>query len=132
MVKKKDYFGATIIGTIWTIICLVISAGVWWLASTLFDNSIAPISLGVICFGIGIYQGRDSYKVELRTVRKDDPKTDWWAALGDMQILCRAMVFINGMNIMNDGFSWLGLGVLLCTLAFVLLSVYLRNTRFSK
>jgi len=60
-------------------------------------------------------------------------KTNWSSFLGDLQLVVLAMVFINGMNCMNDkGFSWLGLGVLLSSLAFVLLTLYMRNTRYPK
>ena len=67
------------------------------------------------------------------TKKKQTSETNWMAVLLDFQLLVITLVFINGMTIMNDsGFTWLGLGVSLSTLAFVLMSLYLRNTRFSK
>jgi len=38
----------------------------------------------------------------------------------------------HGMIKWMEGFSWLGLGVLLSSLAFVLLTLYMRNTRYPK
>ena len=58
-------------------------------------------------------------------------KTNWRAYLNDAQMIAIALVTVNTVNCMNDsGFSWLGLGVLLSGLAFVALTLYMRNTRF--
>jgi len=132
MVKKKDYFGAIITGTIWTIICLALSAGVWWLVKSTTSNSIASYILPIICFCLGIYHGREFYKVELRTVRKNDPKTNWWGILDNVQMLLLAGIYINSINVFNEGFTWAGLGVFICGLLFVWIMVYMKNTRFPK
>ena len=68
----------------------------------------------------------------MRTVKKDDPKTDWMSALGDIQILLLAGVYINSINSLNDGFSWWGLGSLITGLLLVVMFVYIKNTRFGK
>ena len=133
MVKKKDYTSAILMGTIWILICLAIASGgaalVYILTSS---NTIATFIFGMIMFIMGIYKGRDFFKVEMKTVTKDDPKTDWMSALGDIQILLLAGVYINAINSLNDGFSWTGLAALLMGLIFVVVIVYMKNTRFGK
>ena len=59
-------------------------------------------------------------------------KTDWMTYLSDMQLIILAMVLTNSINTMNDGFSWLGLAVVLSSVAFVALTLYVKNTRFPK
>ena len=59
-------------------------------------------------------------------------KTNLIAYLSDMQLILLAMVFTNSVNTMTDGFSWLGLGVILSAIAFVALTLYMKNTVFKK
>jgi hypothetical protein len=59
-------------------------------------------------------------------------KTDWMTYFSDVQLILLAMILTNSINTMNDGFSWLGLGVLLSSVAFVVLTLYMKNTRFPK
>jgi len=133
MVKKKDYLSAIVICGLWILVSLAVAcggAGIIYMATS--SNTIATLIFGIILFFIGIYKGREFFKVEMRTVKKDDPKTDWMSALGDIQILLLAGVYINSINSLNDGFSWWGLGSLITGLLLVVMFVYIKNTRFGK
>lgn len=133
MVKHKDYFGAIFMGTIWSIFCSVLSLGIWWFVKTATDGNIdLALIAGLLCFGIVVYKGKDFYKVEMRTVRADDPKTDWRGYLNDLQIICIAIIAVNAANSFSDGFSWMGLGAFIFGWLFILIILHLKNTRFSK
>ena len=133
MVKRKDYFTAIVMGTIWSIFCSLLSWGVWWLIKMATDGNIDLALIGgLLCFGLGIYKGRSFYKVEMRTVRADDPKTDWYGYFTDLQIICIACVAVNAVNSFNDGFSWTGVGAFICGWLFILIILHLKNTRFAK
>jgi hypothetical protein len=58
-------------------------------------------------------------------------KTNWKVYIADAQLILLAMMLTNSVNVMGDEFSWLGLGVILSCLAFVMLTLYLKNTRFA-
>ena len=133
MTKRKDYFGAIVMGTLWTIVCLLLNWGIWWLINLASDGNIIIASIFTfISFCFGMYKGRDFFKVEMRTVRADDPKTDWRGYSNDILILLLAGVYVNAITAFNDGFSWAGLGVFICGLILVGMFVYIKNTRFGK
>jgi DMSO reductase anchor subunit len=133
MTKKKDYFTAIVMGSLWTIVCLLINWGAWWIIFLASDsNSIITCIFTFILFCIGMYIGRDFFKVEMRTVRANDPKTDWLGILDNVQMLLLAGMFVNSINIFDDGFTWAGLGAFICGLIFVWMIVYMKNTRFPK
>jgi len=133
MTKRKDYFGAIVMGTLWTIVCLLLNWGIWWLINLASDGNIIIASIFTfISFCFGMYKGRDFFKVEMRTVRADDPKTDWLAVLKDVQILLIAGVYIESINSFREGFTWLGLGSFVCGLVLVGLFIHMKNTGFGK
>jgi len=133
MEKRKDYFSAIVMGTIWTIFCCGLTYGVWWLIRLANEgNMILASVLAVLAMCLGLYKGKEFFKVEMVAVKKNDPQTDWFGFLDNLQLLCIAMVMVNSVNVFNDGFSWAGLGVFVCGLAFVALTLYIKNTRFPK
>lgn len=133
MVKRKDYFTPIVAGTIWGIICLLLSVGIWWLVKLVTENNIlAAYILAILCFCLGIYKGKEFYHVEMKTVKKDDPKTNWLSIINDIRILFLATIAINSINIFNEGFSWLGLGSSISMMIFIFLMLYLQHTRFPK
>ena len=132
MVKKKDYFTAIVMGTFWVILCLLINFGFGWVVKSATDNITAAWIFAIVNSCVGLYMGRDFFKPEMRTVRADDPKTDWWAVLRDVQLILIASIYIEAINSFRDGFSWLGLGSFVCGLILVGLFIHMRNTRFGK
>lgn len=133
MVKRKDYFSAILMGTIWTIVCLLLSGTIWWMLNTIIEVDIYITWIfTLVSFIYGIYRGRDFFKVEMRTVRANDPKTDWLAVLKDVQIILIAGIYIESVNSFREGFTWLGLGSFVCGLLLVGLFIHIKNTRFGK
>lgn len=134
MTKQKytDYFGAVCMGGIWTVICLAINTGIWYILNQTSDNKIFVWALTILFFLFALSRGREFFIPEVREARKDDPKTDWLGFLDNLQLVCIAAVFINSMTVFQEGFTWLGLGVLICSWLFVGLTLYLKNTRFGK
>jgi len=132
MVKKKDYMLTIIIGSLWSFVCLALALGGGALIKFGTDNDIAMYGFGIIVFILGIYMGREFFKVEMRTVKKNDPSVDWMSVLKDMQLLILAGLYVTSINQLNDGFNWLGLGSLVCGLLLTIVFVIFINMRFEK
>ena len=57
-------------------------------------------------------------------------KVNWKGFILDTQLIILAFMTTNCLNALNDGFSWAGLGYLVSGLLFVLMILYLRNTKW--
>ena len=132
MTKRKDYFSVIVFGGAWFLFCLLLSLGFGWLVSTTTSNIILRVVVTIICFVLGIYKGREFFKIRMITVKKDDPKTDWRGYLNDIQLLMLAVIFVNSINTFNNGFDWLSFGEFICGLLFVGVLLHMKHTRFVK
>ena len=53
---------------------------------------------------------------------------NWLKFVEDIQLLCLAMVLHNSVDILYDGFSWLGLTAMLSGIALVVMMLIMKHT----